>query len=386
MAWSVNTGWIGGLALGVAICLCAGRSAGESDAGACCVPASVERVGPRISPASASTSPLADIAKPNVAASREGMVWVPGGTFEMGGSDGFARAHERPVHRVRVDGFWMDATEVTNAQFRAFVEATGYVTVAERPVDWEQIKAQVPPGTPRPPEEMLRPASLVFHPPDHDVDFSDFRVWWRLVPGADWRHPRGPGSDIEGLDDHPVVQVCWEDAVAYAAWAGKSLPTEAQWEYAARGGLAHAANVWGDAPVDPTKANYWQGDFPRENTAEDGYVHTNPAKAFAPNAFGLYGMAGNVWEWCADMYRADAYAARLRGAAAERVFENPAGPTASFDPRNPYAPELRSQRGGSFLCNDRYCANYRPSARESATPDSAMNHLGFRCVASGPAP
>ncbi len=317
---------------------------------------------------------------------RDGMVWVPGGEFAMGGTDPFAQPYERPVHRVHVDGFWIDATEVTNAQFRAFVEATGYVTVAERPVDWEEIKKQVPPGTPRPAEEMLQPASLVFSPPDRAVDLRDFRVWWALVPGADWRHPRGPGSDLEGLDDHPVVQVCWEDAAAYAAWAGKQLPTEAQWEFAARGGMDGKANVWGDDAVDPTRANYWQGSFPRENTAEDGYVHTNPVKAFAPNGFGLYGMAGNVWEWCADLYRPDAYALRVRDAGPDEVVRNPSGPSKSFDGQNPYAPELRAQRGGSFLCNDRYCANYRPSARGNATPDSAMNHLGFRCVINGPAP
>ncbi|MEM8784041.1 MAG: formylglycine-generating enzyme family protein [Planctomycetota bacterium] len=328
--------------------------------------------------------------QPADAPSREGMVWVPGGTFTMGGDDGFAQPHERPLHRVRIDGFWIDATEVTNAQFRAFVEATGYVTVAERAIDWEQIKKQVPPGTPKPPDEMLRPASLVFNPPppEAQVDYSNYHVWWKLVPGASWRAPRGPGSDIDGLDDHPVVQVCWEDAAAYAAWAGKQLPTEAQWELAARGGgdAVHTTNVWGDDPAHPTKANYWQGKFPRQNTAEDGYVYTNPVKAFAPNALGLYGMAGNVWEWCADRYRVDAYARRVHAAGPDAVIENPTGPTRSFDPRNPHAPELRAQRGGSFLCNDAYCANYRPSSREAATPDSAMNHLGFRTVLIAPGP
>ncbi|MEM7578163.1 MAG: formylglycine-generating enzyme family protein [Planctomycetota bacterium] len=323
--------------------------------------------------------------------STDGMIWVPGGEFTMGGDDGFAQPHEKPLHRVRVAGFWIDATEVTNAQFRAFIEATGYVTVAERPVDWNEIQKQVPPGTPKPPAHMLRPASLVFSPPAYDVDFSDSRAWWKLVPGASWRAPRGPGTTIDGLDDHPVVQVCWEDAAAYAAWAGKQLPTEAEWEFAARGGVdQHTTNVWGDDVVDPTRANYWTGKFPRQNTAEDGYVYTNPVDAFPPNALGLYGMAGNVWEWCADLYRVDAYALRVRDAErdaqAHAIFADPVGPSRSFDPRKPHAPELRSQRGGSFLCNDAYCANYRPSSRESATPDSAMNHLGFRTVLIAPGP
>ena len=249
------------------------------------------------------TSDASDPAPIMTDSTPEGMVWIPGGAFWMGSTDPLAQPHEGPVHRVHVDGFWMDQTEVTNKQFRAFVEATGYRTVAERPVDWEELKTQVPPGTPKPPAEMLRPSSLVFTPPAREVDLRTYHRWWQFVAGADWRHPTGPGSSIDGLDDHPVVQIAHEDALAYARWAGKQLPTEAQWEYAARGGLDRKVNVWGDEAASPERANYWQGPFPHGNTAEDGYAGTAPVKAFPPNGFGLYGMAGNVWEACSDYYR-----------------------------------------------------------------------------------
>jgi formylglycine-generating enzyme len=309
-----------------------------------------------------------------------GMVWIEGGEFLMGSTDPLARPDEQPVHRVRVDGFWMDETEVTNAQFRAFVEASGYVTVAERAVDWDELKKQLPEGTPRPPEAMLLPGSVVFTPPDHAVDLVRHAQWWTWTTGANWRHPSGPGSDLSGKDDHPVVHVAYEDALAYCAWAGKSLPTESQWEFAARGGLDRAVNTWGNEPVDATRANTWQGEFPHRNTVEDGFVLTAPVRQFPPNGFGLYDMAGNVWEWCSDLYRPDAYARRLLGANADGVVENPTGPSRSLDMRNPNAPESRVQRGGSYLCNDSYCASYRPSARMGAPPDTGMQHLGFRCV------
>ena len=315
-----------------------------------------------------------------------GMVWIPGGEFIMGGDDPLARPDESPRHRVRVRGFWMDSTEVTNAQFRAFVEATGYVTIAERPVDWELLKLQLPEGTPKPADEMLQPGSLVFTPPDHAVDTSDFSQWWSWVHGASWRHPEGPESTIEGRDEHPVVHVAFEDAVAYCAWAGKRLPTEAEWEFAARGGLNRKVNVWGDEPIDATRANTWQGEFPVRNTAEDGFAGAAPVKQFPPNGYGLYDTAGNVWEWCADYFRPDTYARRMLVTGPEGVSDNPTGPTKSLDPRNPYAPESRVQRGGSFLCNDSYCASYRPSARMGTTPDSAASHVGFRCVNDAPAP
>lgn len=313
-----------------------------------------------------------------------GMVWIPGGEFTMGGADPLARPDESPTHRVRVAGFWMDATEVTNTQFKTFVDATGYVTVAERPVDWEEIRKQVEPDTPKPPDEMLQPGSLVFTPPDHPVDTRDYFQWWSWTTGANWRHPEGPGSNIEAKENHPVVHVAFEDAVAYCKWAGKRLPTEAEWEFAARGGLDGKVNGWGDEPVDPKRCNIWQGHFPDKNTAEDGFPRTAPVKSFPPNGYGLYDMAGNVWEWCSDLYRPDTYARRVREIGEHGVAENPTGPDTSFDPRNPHAPVSRVQRGGSFLCHDSYCASYRPSARMACAPDTGLQHLGFRCVMTPP--
>ncbi|MCE2880830.1 MAG: formylglycine-generating enzyme family protein [Planctomycetaceae bacterium] len=315
----------------------------------------------------------------------EGMVWIAGGEFTMGGSDSLARPDERPRHRVRVGGFWMDATEVTNAQFRRFVEATGYKTVAERPVDWEELRKQVPEGTPKPPAAMLEPGSLVFAQPGPEQPADAYFDWWRWTTGASWRHPQGPESTIDGKDAHPVVHVAYEDALAYCAWAGKRLPTEAEWEFAARGGLEGKVNTWGDEPVVPAagkpwRCNIWQGEFPRGNTKDDGFLRAAPVRSFAPNGYGLFDMAGNVWEWCADLYAHDAYAERVGALGAAKVVVDPKGPARSRDPRNPSAPESRVHRGGSFLCNDSYCASYRPSARMASTPDSAMEHLGFRCV------
>ncbi len=315
-------------------------------------------------------------------ASPPGMVWIPGGEFTMGGDDPLARPDERPRHRVRVDGFWMDFAEVTNARFAEFVRATGYKTVAERPVDWEELKKQVAPGTPKPPEEMLRPGSLVFTPPGEAVDTRDYFEWWTWTTGADWRHPEGPKSNIEGKGDHPVVHVAFEDAQAYCKWAGKRLPTEAEWEFAARGGLDGKVNVWGDEPVDPQRCNIWQGHFADKNTAEDGFARAAPVKSYPPNGYGLYDMAGNVWEWTSDLYRPDTYARRVLEIGKDGVAINPTGPKASLDPRNPHAPESRVHRGGSFLCNDSYCASYRPSARMACSPDSGLQHLGFRCTMS----
>lgn len=303
----------------------------------------------------------------------------------MGSTDSLARPDEEPIHRVRVQGFWMDCTEVTNAQFRRFVEATGYKTVAERPVSWEQLKQELPPGTPKPPDEVLQPGSLVFTPPDHPVDLRHHHQWWSWTLGADWRHPLGPDSSIEGKDNLPVVHIAYEDAIAYCAWAGRSLPTEAQWEFAARGGLDGKVNMWGDEPVDPTRANIWQGRFPDRNTAEDGFERVAPVKSFPPNGYGLYDMAGNVWEWCSDLYRPDTYARRVLGVGAGAVVIDPTGPEKSFDPRNPHSPESRVHRGGSFLCNDSYCASYRPSARMACPTDTGLQHLGFRTVVSQPA-
>jgi formylglycine-generating enzyme required for sulfatase activity len=309
-----------------------------------------------------------------------GMVFIPGGEFTMGSRDPLARADEQPLHRVRVSGFWMDTTEVTNAQFTEFVRATSYRTVAERPIDWQAMERQLPPGTPRPDERALQPGALVFTPPNGPVDLGHVERWWTWTPGADWRHPRGPDSSIDGHENEPVVQVCLEDAQAYARWAGKRLPTEAEWEFAARGGLEGKANVWGDAPIDARRANIWQGHFPDRNTAEDGFVLAAPVGRFPANGYGLFDMAGNVWEWCSDRYRPNAYALCVQAAGPDAVTVNPQGPDATVAAGEPNAPPAHVVRGGSFLCNDAYCASYRPSARMSETPDTGAQHLGFRCV------
>lgn len=287
---------------------------------------------------------------------------------------------EKPAHPVKIDGFWIDTTEVTNAQFREFVQATGYLTTAERVPRLEEIMSQLPRGTPPPPQENLVAGSLVFTPPDGPVDLKDVSRWWRWTPGANWGHPAGPASDIDGLDRHPVVQVSWDDAAAYAKWAGKRLPTEAEWEFAARGGLDRKPFVWGDQPPgnDNLAANIWQGEFPYHNTLQDGYERTAPVRSFPPNGFGLFDMAGNVWEWCDDWYDRDLYHRRSAGT----VIVNPRGPERSVDPTRPFQLQ-RAQRGGSFLCNDTYCSRYRPSARHGSTPDTGMSHVGFRCAMSG---
>jgi sulfatase modifying factor 1 len=309
-----------------------------------------------------------------------GMVWIPGGEFTMGTDSDLGWPDEKPAHRVRVDGFWMDATEVTNAQFHAFVEATSYVTTAEKPPSLEEIMKQLPPGTPPPPPEKLVAGSLVFRPTKGPTDLRDYSQWWHWTAGASWRHPEGPDSNLDGKGDHPVVHVCWDDAEAYARWAGKRLPTEAEWEFAARGGLEGKTYVWGDEPFSKVKpqCNIWQGEFPYRNTAQDGYERTAPAKSYPPNGYGLYDMAGNVWEWCADWYQHDLYRQR----AGRGLVQNPTGPEHSSDPTRSFMP-LRVQRGGSFLCNDSYCSRYRPSARHGCSPDTGMSHVGFRCVQSG---
>jgi formylglycine-generating enzyme required for sulfatase activity len=307
-----------------------------------------------------------------------GMVWIPGGEFSMGSderTDGLCGGVDilpdaRPVHRVYVDGFWMDATEVTNAEFARFVNATRYVTVAER-----RPRAEDFPGAP---PELLVPGSLVFSPPKYAVPLDDPLAWWRYVPGANWQHPEGPGSDLRGRENHPVVQVAYEDAAAYAAWAGKRLPTEAEWEFASRGGHAGQRYLWGDELTRQGRwqANVWQGDFPQHNTQADGFSSTAPVASFASNSYGLFDMAGNVWEWCSDWYRPDTYKTE-----AGVVTRNPAGPPAneSYDPQEPGVTK-RVQRGGSFLCSDQYCSRYLPGARGKGAPDTGSNHVGFRCV------
>jgi formylglycine-generating enzyme required for sulfatase activity len=306
-----------------------------------------------------------------------GMVWIPPGEFTMGSDAPDTWGNEHPAHRVRLDGFWMDATEVTNAQFAAFVETTGYVTLAERPVDWGQMRKQIPPGTPKPPDEMLAPGSVVFTPPDHPVPQNNFAAWWSWTPQANWRQPKGPGSTIDGLEDHPVVHVAWEDAKAYADWAGKQLPTEAQWEYAARGGREGTRFDWGDEfrPEGNIMANTWDGTFPHRNTQEDGFVTTAPVRTFPANGFGLYDMAGNVWEWTADWYRDDMH----QQLAGENPAINPSSPESPSDAANPGAPS-RVVKGGSFLCHVDYCESYRPSARRGLPVDTSLQHTGFRCI------
>jgi formylglycine-generating enzyme len=311
---------------------------------------------------------------------RQGMAWIPEGAFLMGTNDKESFPNERPAHLVQVQGFWMDEYDVTNAEFSKFVEATGYLTTAEREINWEDLKKEVPPGTPKPDPNTLAPGSLVFAPTAGPVPLNNLSAWWRWVRGADWRHPEGPQSSIKGRENHPVVQVSWLDAVAYAQWAGKRLPTEAEWEFAARGGSESKRFAWGDEfkPGGKFMANTWQGLFPVRDTGNDGFVGTSPVGSFPANGYGLYDMAGNVWQWCSDWYRVDT---NLE-AASKNVCRNPRGPAESYDPGDPYSPK-RVVKGGSFLCNPDYCESYRPSARRGTPPDTGSSHTGFRCVISG---
>ena len=307
-----------------------------------------------------------------------GMAWSPGGEFSMGASDpptqdpvGMqATTDSRPIHRVYVDGFWMDKTDVTNAEFAKFVKATGYVTVAERKPKPEDF-----PGAP--PENLVA-GSVVFSAPDHPVPLNDHYQWWAYVHGANWRHPQGPTSSIQGKMDYPVVQVAYEDAVAYAEWAGKRLPTEAEWEFAARGGLTGKLYVWGDAfrPHGAWMANTFQGHFPDKDTGEDKYIGVTAVGRFPANGYGLYDMAGNVWQWTSDWYRPDYYKQLV---ATGGVARNPAGPESSLDPAEPTEPK-KAQRGGSFLCTDQYCSRYMVGTRGKGEVSTGTNHLGFRCV------
>lgn len=296
------------------------------------------------------------------------MVWLAGNTFRMGSNDHYPE--EAPVHEVAVDGFWIDRFPVTNADFARFVAATGRVTIAEQVPDLRQYPDADP--------ACLVAGSLVFTPPAGSADLEDWTQWWRFVEGANWRHPSGPGSDITGRADHPVVHVAYADALAYARWAGKDLPTEAEWEYAARGGREGAAFAWGEelAPGGVHRANTWQGRFPVENLGLDGFVGTSPVDAFPPNAFGLHDMIGNVWEWTSDWYRDH----HVPSCCLPR---NPKGGTeaGSRDLRDPGVPLPRKVlKGGSHLCAPNYCARYRPAARQGQTIDSATGHMGFRCV------
>jgi len=299
------------------------------------------------------------------------MAWIPGGAFRMGSDHHYPE--EAPAHRVAVNGFWMDRHAVTNAEFQCFVEATGHVTVAERPAD--------PAEYPGAKQEMLVPSSVMFKKASSPVDLRDPYIWWTYRPGADWRHPRGPGSHLNALMNHPVVHVAFADAQAYADWAGKTLPTEAEWEFAARGGLDGTEFVWGDelSPRGKSMANYWQGEFPWNNLVEDGYEWTAPVHAFPPNGYGLYQMTGNVWEWTTDWYQDHG---RIDRPCC--TIDNPRGgePEQSVDPRTPAVRIPRKvMKGGSYLCAPNYCRRYRPAARMPQPIDTSTCHLGFRCIA-----
>ncbi len=311
----------------------------------------------------------------DMASDTSGMVVLAGGFFEMGGKDGLTLADEMPAHHVGVRSLYIDKTEVTNAQFSRFVEQTGYVTVAERAIDLDEIMAQLPPGTPPPDPELLQPFSLVFREQPPGRRMYSPGEWWQMVAGANWRQPLGPGSNLEGKEYHPVVHVSWYDAMAYCKWAGKRLPTEAEWEYAARSGGKRMTYPWGDQSISPAHANYWQGEFPVANQPEDAYPRTAPVASYAPNAAGLYDMGGNVWEWTSDWYHYHHYHQQAQQANTM----DPQGPASSYDPDEPTVPK-KVIRGGSFLCNDSYCSGYRVSARMKSSPDTALEHTGFRCV------
>jgi formylglycine-generating enzyme required for sulfatase activity len=311
-------------------------------------------------------------------AAHVGMVWIAGGKFFMGGDNDQARSDEFPKHQVELTGFYMDKTEVTNKQFAKFVTETGYITTAEKDVDWDELKKQLPENTPMPDSEMLKAASLIFMSTPEAVNLNDYSQWWKWQHGANWKHPQGPDSDIIGKDDLPVVQVSWDDANAYCKWAGKRLPTEAEWEYAVRGGAKNTMYSWGNAPIDSNgfQCNYWQGSFPNNNLVDDKFYLAAPVKSFMPNSYGLYDMAGNVWEWCSDLYHHDYYKTFEK----IKITKNPKGPNTSFDPDEPLVSK-RVMRGGSFLCNESYCSGYRNSSRMKSSQDTGMEHVGFRCVA-----
>ncbi|MEM9836148.1 MAG: formylglycine-generating enzyme family protein [Bacteroidota bacterium] len=305
-----------------------------------------------------------------------GMVKIPAGPLNMGGDNEQADPNEFPKHRVEIAAFWLDEKEVTNQQFAQFVAATDYVTVAERPIDWEVMAKDLPPGTPKPPDSILQPGALVFTVPQGQVNLNNPGSWWTWTRGANWRQPEGLGSSIEEKMDHPVVQVAWEDAQAYAQWAGKRLPTEAEWEWAARGGKENVLYPWGNDELSLTvpQANFWQGPFPYVDELRDGFSTTAPVGQFPANGYGLHDMAGNVWEWCADWFDVNYY----RQADAQR--NNTTGPDQAFNPAMGLVPE-RVVRGGSFLCSENYCSGYRNSRRMGSSPDTGLNHTGFRCAA-----
>jgi formylglycine-generating enzyme required for sulfatase activity len=336
-----------------------------------------------VMPAAQAFAPTAANEAAAPGAAPDGMAWIPGGEFSMGAVDPLgqdanvvgmqATEDSRPIHRVYVDGFWMDKTEVTNRQFAEFVKATDYVTVAER-----KPRAEDFPGAP--PENLVA-GSVVFTPPDQAVPLDTHFRWWSYVQGADWRHPEGPASDLKGRDDYPVLHIAYEDAEAYAQWAGKRLPTEAEWEFAARGGLSGQIYPWGNEFMKDGRflANTHQGHFPDQDTHADAHGGIAPVAQFPPNAYGLYDVAGNVWEWTSDWYRPDYYAALANAGVAR----NPRGPDSSVDPSEPGV-QKRVHRGGSFLCTEQYCSRYMVGTRGKGEPSTGTNHLGIRLVKEAP--
>ena len=320
---------------------------------------------------SSASSGIAADADPAAGALHPGMLWIPGGAFRMGSEDFYPE--ESPVREVSVQGFWMDRCPVTNAQFAQFIAATGYVTVAERPLD--------PKDFPGAPLENLVPGSMLFHKTSGAVDLKNYTHWWAWAPGTSWRHPFGAASSLDGFEQHPVVHVAYEDAEAYARWLGKELPTEAEWEFAARGGLDGKKYTWGDEhfPDGKPMANSWQGEFPWQNTLLDGYQGTSPVASFPPNGFGLYDMAGNVWEWTSDWFvprRADEVVKSCCTEGATRAITA----DQSYDPAQPqFRIPRKVVKGGSHLCAPNYCLRYRPAARQPQMQDTGMSHIGFRC-------
>ena len=311
----------------------------------------------------------------------EGMIWVAKKTFLMGAkeNDKFAMMREKPAHKVSVDGFYIDAHEVTNKQFQKFVEATKYITVAERPINWEEMKKGLPENTPKPADSILQPGSLIFNKAAQNiVSMENYIQWWTWKIGANWKHPEGPESSIEGQEDFPVVHIAYEDALAYCKWANRRLPTEAEWEAAAQGKFEDNIYAWGNKFEDlDANANTWQGQFPTKNLSEDGFEYISPIKSYPPNNIGIYDMAGNVWEITSDLFNVNYY----QSLDPNVVYENPKGATTSYSPSNPYQKEV-VMKGGSFLCHESYCASFRISARMGMELNSSSDHIGFRTVAT----